>query len=204
MDYEALAKQFGGSFASQEAAPQPSAPQWANNLSQKDQAEIQMKMYQDGLKRLAEVQSEISSAGSTMADLERFGELNRKASTGSWWQQLTPDKPMFRSQESQQMNAITSRLAPNQRPVGSGSTSDRDLALYLRSLPSVENDGPVNAGIRQDYRSRYDAALKKADAMQAHLNKFGNLTEFDSVWARQKAPTSTNLHSQADAILGRK
>lgn len=185
-------------YAPQQA--QQEAPAWTADLSRKDQAEIKMKMYQEGQKRLAELQAEIANAGSTMGDLERFGELNRRSSTGSWWQQMTPDKPMFRSDDSMQMSAITARLAPNQKPTGAGSTSDKDLALYLRGLPSTENDGNVNKGIREDYRRRYDAALEKANAMQSHLDKFGNLSDFDSRWAQRNVP-KVDIHAQADAIL---
>lgn len=183
MDYEAIARQFGGSAVSQ----QPSAPAWTENLSRKDQAELQMRMYNEGQKRLAELQAQIASAGSTMSDLERFGELNRRSSTGSWWQQLTPDKPMFRSDDSMQMAAIAARLAPNQRPSGAGATSDRDIALYLKGLPSIENEGPVNKGIREDFRKNYEGAIEKATAMKAHLEKYGNLSDFDSLWAQRKA-----------------
>lgn len=184
MDYAALAKQFGGSVLEQ--PQQAAAPAWTANLSPKDQGEIQMKMYAEGRKRLAELQAQIADAGAVVADLNEFGRLNRESSTGSWWQQLTPDKQMFRSPESMQMAAITARLAPNMRPTGSGSTSDKDLALYLKALPSTENYGEVNKGIREDFQRKYDAALEKAAAMQAHLDKFGNLTDFDSQWAARK------------------
>ena len=198
MDYDALLKQFGGSIAEQ--PQQQNAAPWSADLSRKDQAEIKMKMYQEGRKRLADLQSQVAEAGSTMADLEQFGALNRRSSTGSWWQQLTPDKPMFRSDDSQRMNAITARLAPNQRPTGAGATSDKDIALYLQGLPSTDNEGPVNQGIREDYARRYKAALEKANAMQAHLDQYGHLSDFDSRWAQRNAAPA-NVRSQADAIL---
>jgi hypothetical protein len=198
-------------YAQQEAPQQqaPTAPAWAANLSQKDQAEITMKMHQEGRKRLAELQAQISDASSTMNDLNEFGRLNRENSTGSLWQQLTPDKQMFRSDGSMQMSAIQSRLAPQQRPVGSGATSDRDISLYLKALPNIENTGPVNKGIREDFEANYNRAIEKANAMKAHLDQYGNLSDFDSQWAQRKTAKpmlnvpspSANIHAQADAIL---
>ena len=78
-------------------APQPAGPEWASDLSRKDQAEIKIKMNQEGRKRLADLQASIADGGAVMNDLNEFGRLNRENSTGSWWQQLTPDKQMFRS-----------------------------------------------------------------------------------------------------------
>lgn len=200
MDYDAIAKQFGGS-----ASPQPQSvngPAWTSDLSRKDQAEIKMKMYQEGRKRLSDLQSNISDAGSTMDDLNEFGRLNRENSTGSVWQQITPDKSLFRSGPSMEMAAIQARLAPAQRQSGSGASSDRDVAMFLRGLPSLENEGPTNKGIREDYERKYKAALEKANAMQAHLEQTGSLADFDSQWAqrsRNNAPTPNGKKSTISA-----
>jgi len=182
-------------YAQQEAPQQqaPAAPAWAANLSQKDQAEITMKMYQEGRKRLAELQAQVSDGGATMAELENFGRLNQKNSTGSWWQQVTPDKQMFRSDGSMQMAAIQSRLAPKQRETGSGSSTDTDVKMFLRGLPSTENEGPTNKGIREDFAAQYNRALEKANAMKAHLDQYGNLSDFDSQWAQRKPPVKPML-----------
>ena len=182
MDYAALAQQHGGQVDEQ---PQQTAPSWASNLSPKDQAEIKIKMYSEGRKRLADLQSQISDAGPLMTDLNRFGDLNRENSTGSWWQQMTPDKQMFRSEASMQMAAIQSRLGPNQRVQGSGSSSDRDVALFLKGIPSTDNYGNVNQGIREDFQRKYGLALEKSDAMKSYLDANGNLTGFDGMWAQR-------------------
>lgn len=190
MDYDAIARQFGGATQSpQPQQAQQAAPSWTSDLSRKDQAEIKVKMYQEGRKRLADLQSNIANAGGTMDDLNEFGRLNRENSTGSAWQQLTPDKSLFRSGPSMEMSAIQSRLAPAQRQEGSGASSDRDVALFLRGLPSLENDGNTNMNIREDYERKYKGALEKSNAMQKHLDQFGNLTEFDGQWAQRGAVT---------------
>jgi hypothetical protein len=187
MDLDALAAQFGGSaVSSQPEQPAMASAPWAANLSRQDQAKIQKDMYEEGRKRLAGLQSNIADAGATMDDLNEFGRLNRSNSTGSVWQQITPDKSAFRSGPSMEMAAIQARLAPAQRQAGSGASSDRDVAMFLRGLPSLENEGNTNKAIREDYERKYNAALEKANAMQKHLDQFGNLTEFDSQWAQRE------------------
>jgi hypothetical protein len=185
MDYNALASQFGGSVVEQPQQAQQQAAPWAADLSRQDQAKIKKDMYEEGRKRLAALQSNIADGGATMDDLNEFGRLNRANSTGSIWQQMTPDKPLFRSGPSMEMAAIQARLAPAQRQAGSGASSDRDVAMFLRGLPSLENEGPTNKGIREDYERKYNMALEKANAMKAHLDQYGNLMEFDSQWAQR-------------------
>lgn len=192
MDLDALAAQFGGSaVSSQPAAPAMASAPWAANLSRQDQAKIQKDMYEEGRKRLAALQGSIADAGPIMDDLNEFGRLNRQSETGSLWQQITPDKSFFRSGPSMEMAAIQARLAPAQRQAGSGASSDRDVAMFLRGLPSLENEGNTNKAIREDYERKYNAALEKANAMQKHLDQFGNLTDFDSVWAQRSRKTQS-------------
>ena len=158
MDYDAIASQYGGGSAVQ---PQQSAPSWAENLSRKDQAEIQMKMYQEGRKRLADLQAQINDAGVTVRGLDDFGRLNRDNSTGSLWQQMTPDISLLRDSGSQSMSAITAGLVPKQREPGAGSTSDFDARQFLQALPSVDKPGDVNKSIRTNFMNGYNAALEK-------------------------------------------
>lgn len=201
MDLDALAAQFGGSVASpaQTSPPQLGALPWAGNLSRQDQAKIQKDMYEEGRKRLAELQATIANSGQTMDDLNEFGRLNRENSTGSWWQQITPDKPLFRTGPSMEMAAIQARLAPAQRESGSGASSDRDVAMFLRGLPSLENEGNTNKGIREDFARKYKLAIEKSNAMQAYLNQHGNLLDFDSQWAQRNAPRAAPAPAPASA-----
>jgi hypothetical protein len=185
----------------QPAAPQQTGPAWATDLSRKDMGEVQMRMYQEGRKRLADLQAQIADGGSTMSALEDFGALNRKSSTGSLWQQFTPDIQAFRSPESMQMAAIQNRLAPKQRETGSGSSTDTDVRMFLRGLPSTDNEGPTNQGIRKDFQSQYDRAVAKANAMKAHLDQYGNLMDFDSQWAQRNAPPAAQAAPQIDSLV---
>jgi hypothetical protein len=187
MDYSALAKKFGA-IEQQSATEVQQTPSWAQSLSPKDQAELNMKLYQEGRKRLAELDSDINKSKPVMDDLNKFGELNRNSRTGGVWEQIMPGAPMLHGADENQMMAIQSRLGPAQRPTGSGSSSDTDVRLFLGGLPSIAQTGPVNKSIREDFQRKFDYAIKKRNAMQQHLNKYGNLNSFDEAWNTSTAP----------------
>lgn len=201
MDYAALAKQFGavGSSAGQS---QPSGGNWMGGLSPKDQAELKMKMYEEGRKRVSELNGQISQAQPVLSDLNEFGRLNRQTATGSAWDNFMPGNPVLHGEDVNRMQAIQSRLGPAQRPTGSGSSSDTDVRLFMGGLPSVRQEGDVNKGIREDFQRKYDYAVRKRNAMLEYLNKNGNLNDFDTQWADSQAPKAapaTNQNSRAPA-----
>ena len=178
MDYSALAKKFGA--IEQQAAPQ--TPNWVQGLSPKDQAELNMKLYEEGRKRIADLNSEISKSGPVMDDLNKFGQLNRQSRTGGVWENVLPNWRLLHGDDENQMNAIQSRLGPAQRPEGSGASSDTDVRLFMGGLPSITQKGPVNKSIREDFERKYKYAVEKRNAMQQYLNKYGNLNGFDDSW----------------------
>lgn len=196
MDYAALAKQFGavGSSAAQPA-------DWMGGLSQKDQAELKMKMYQDGLKRISDLNAKLEVAGKNLSDMQEFGRLNRETATGSFLEQVIPDDWKFLHGDNiNEMNAIQSRLAPSQREPGSGSTTDADIRLFLRALPSTTNKGNVNKGIREDYERNLKFGTRKRDAMQQYLNQHGSLNNFDQYWDSINKPAAKPTKAPAGAF----
>jgi hypothetical protein len=182
MDYAKLAAQFGAIQPQQQ--PQ-SMPNWAGGLSPKDRAELNMKLYQEGRKRLAELDAEVAKQTSMMSDLERFGQLNRSNATGGIWDNVLPGVPMLHGEDENEMTAIQSRLGPSQRIEGSGASSDRDVSLFMSGIPSIQRTGPVNAAIRQQFESKYKQAIDKRNAMNQHLNQYGNLNDFDAAWTKK-------------------
>lgn len=205
MDYAALAKQLGGGLMPQQPQ-QPQQPDWMGGLSPKDQAELQMKMHQEGRKRIAELEKEIGSAGDVSRDLQRFGQLNRQESTGSLWDNIAPDWKFLHSDEVNEMRSIQNRLGPSQREPGSGASSDRDVSLFLSGLPSVEQKGNVNRNIRAEYEKLLDYAVSKKKAMEDYLYRNGNLMGFDTYWQSmenaKKAPKSTLTQKPAARPAG--
>ena len=98
------------------------------------------------------------------------------------------------------MSSIQSRLAPAQRVEGSGASSDRDVSMFLRGLPSIENYGNTNKGIREDFERKYNLAIEKANAMKSYLDAKGNLADFDSQWAQRNKQPATQQNGKASAM----
>ena len=101
------------------------------------------------------------------------------------------------------MESITSDLAPKKRVAGSGTTSDKDISLYLKSLPSIEQPGEVNHAIRLQYQNQYDNALAKQTFLEKWLNDNHHLEGADTYWANNKSklgykpvPTITEVQSK--------
>ena len=97
----------------------------------------------------------------------------------------------------------TSRLAPKQRIAGSGTTSDRDMALYIASLPSIKEPGQVNKSIRLNYQNQLDNNTAKYTFFQNWLDKYGHLNGADAYWSSHRkelgwkpVPTITEIQSK--------
>lgn len=178
---------------------------WANRPP-KEQLDWQQRAYNEGQKRLDDMRSIVSQGQDVMSQLDAFGEYNKSSRTGAnyeggWTSAFVPES--WRGQDEKNMQAITADLAPKKRVAGSGTTSDKDIALYLRSLPSIEQPGQVNKAIRLNYQNQLDNSQAKYSFFQDWLNKNGNLNDADAYWARHRkelgwkpVPTITEIQSK--------
>lgn len=212
-----LAAQFGGSSQPMAGIPTEAPPgirtPWQGLPPQKaDEARIRAS--EQARKKLDTLANVVDQGAGVLADLERFGELNRKSRTGALYEgalsSFFPES--LRGQDEQVMKSITSDLAPRKRIEGSGTTSDRDIALYLASLPSIDKKGNVNEQIRQGYRQQYERAKAKLGFLQNYYDQYGHLNGADVLWEKEKnnylpsigKGASQNLFNQADAIIGKR
>lgn len=104
--------------------------------------------------------------------------------------------------EVQAAQAIISSLVPEQRPPGSGTMSDADLALFKASLPSIMNQPGGNAYILQTMRgiAQYDAAganivqrlrageIDRPTAFQLLMERKNPLSDFKAPAPAQQPP----------------
>lgn len=152
----------------------------------------------------------VNQGAEVLNQLEQFGELNRKSRTGALYEgSLASFMPeSLRGADEKVMQSITSDLAPKKRIAGSGTTSDKDIALYLQSLPSIEKGGDVNQQIRESYRKQYEKANAKLQFMQNYYDQYGHLNGADALWQQQNKVVNQNpkgatnkLFQDADAII---
>jgi hypothetical protein len=149
----------------------PRAP-WNNLTSPKQVDEAKARAYTDSQKYLEAVNQAVQDGSATQAELQRFLELNRLQATGGI--EDRSGLPSFDS-EKREMEAIQARLAPKVREPGSGTTSDRDIGLYLQGLPGIDKPGDVNQNIVNQYKSSYTKAQEKQSFYNAYLQEYGHL-----------------------------
>jgi hypothetical protein len=162
-------------------------------------------------KYLQDNASVVNQGAEVLNQLEQFGELNRKSRTGALYEgSLASFMPeSLRGADEKVMQSITSDLAPKKRIAGSGTTSDKDIALYLQSLPSIEKGGDVNQQIRESYRKQYEKANAKLQFMQNYFDQYGHLNGADAIYQQQNKVLEKNprvgatnqLFNAADAII---
>lgn len=182
--------QAGGAAPGGEAMPAPApvdplAP-WSKLVSPKEQDQVRARTYEQDSKRLDDLRERVRTGRTVMSDLERFGELNRNTATGGILDRVGV-VPTF-DEDKREMQAIQARLAPNMRPAGSGTTSDRDLALYLSALPSTDKTGDVNKNIRETYAKQLKAAQDELAFNEKYLTERGHLVGVEDAYLASKKP----------------
>lgn len=77
--------------------------------------------------------------------------------------------------EVQRMQGLTATIAPGKRQPGSGTTSDRDLALFLKGSPSAFKDEAANTGIIEDGRREAVRRQQYAAFLDKWAKQYGTL-----------------------------
>jgi len=173
--------------------------------------EARLRASEQAQKYLQDNAAIVNQGAEVLNQLEQFGELNRQSRTGALYEgSLASFMPeSLRGTDEKVMQSITADLAPKKRIAGSGTTSDKDIALYLQSLPSIEKGGDVNQKIRENYRKQYEKANAKLQFMQNYFDQYGHLNGADAIWQQQNkvvnqnpsAGTINKLFNAADAII---
>lgn len=145
--------------------------------------QMRQKAYEDAQRTIADNANVVSQGADVLNQLETFNEYNKKSATGEFYAGILPE--FLTGGDEQMMKSITADIAPKKRIAGSGTTSDKDISMYMQSLPSVEKKGTVNQKILENYRTQYDRAEKKLKFLQSYFDQYGHLNGVDAVWAKQ-------------------
>lgn len=159
---------------------------------------------------LVKIRDAAKNAEWVSGQADQFGKLNEKTGTGPMngfgLPFFAPDlgKSIAKvfSPNTGSMDAITSRVAPNLRPPGSGSSSDKDTKMYRQSFPNIENMGPANGQVIGQLHA--DATDKRAyaDFADQWYAKNGTLLGADKAWSARKAiPPKPVRSSQAATTI---
>jgi len=127
-------------------------------------------------KSIDDAQASSRNALDVVGDLTRFQDVNDRTATGGLnaiWGVTEARKAL--DPNVQQLEEIKSRLAPAQRQPGSGTTSDRDLALFLEAVPNVRNDRQTNTAIIERGRAEAVRRQQYADFLDKYARENGSL-----------------------------
>src|SRR5687768_4803530 len=150
------------------------------NIDQKAESEFSKTASQGEAKRFNEIITQGQSARQMVSDLQTLTELGGAIQTGKGAQAKAILGPYAQAlgvkvdglSDIQAFEALVSRIAPSMRPAGSGTTSDTDLALYLKGLPGLGKTPEGNALIAKTNQGLYENQIKAAEiASQAVSGK---------------------------------
>ena len=121
--------------------------------------------------RMNDIVTAGQTAPQTMADMQQLLDLGAQIGTGKGAQVMAALGPYAQAMgvdikglgEAQAYEAITSRLAPQMRASGSGSSSDRDVSMFLQSLPNLRNLPEGNTIIANTMKSVAQNKINAAD-----------------------------------------
>lgn len=122
----------------------------------------------------------------SLPDWQRFEELNREEATGSLGQILgnALNAPNIAGREREdEMRAIVNRWTPRQREPGSGTTSDRDIAIYTGAIPGTNRIGPSNSNIIRGIERDAREASEYADFLEWYWPRGGTLAGAQAAWS---------------------
>lgn len=161
----------------------PPAP-WDRIVAPGERDQVRSRTYDVANKSLDDLRAQVAKARDVMGDLSRFGALNQQTGTGGLVDRLGFLPTM--DSNKREMEAIQARLAPSVRPAGSGSTSDKDLALYLSALPGPDKTGDVNKNIRLQYEKKLKDAESQLRFKEQYLIDNGHLQGADQAYEQSR------------------
>jgi hypothetical protein len=137
--------------------------------------------------QLDEMRTAARTADEAARTAEQFVELNKRQGSGQIWSLpwLAKAAGAF-DPEIAQMNALTARMAPQQRVPGSGTTSDRDLSLFLQAVPGMDRPGKANQAIARQARADADRRKAYVQFLDRYAQQNGTLLGAEEAWEKSQ------------------
>jgi hypothetical protein len=182
------------------------------NMSPAKTEEMKVKEAEAARKVFSDIATNIKSGEEKLRLLNEFGQLNRQVGTASILENPVIDffiPNAARSNEFRRMQSITSKLTPQERPVGSGATSDFEQRLYREGTVGVDKPGPVNKAIRVQAEQALQAEKDRLDFIQKYYDEKGYLSGAENAFIQSKQSSKQgtakkSIYDAADAIIGGK
>lgn len=127
----------------------------------------------------------ISASQSRIDDYNRMEQLlnNQNVQTGGVSGAIKKQLPTaFLNDETQELQSIINKIVPQMRPAGSGTTSDRDMAIFEKATVGLDKNKDANLSIIRGRRAVDENAIAREELRADWVNQGGSLTDFDRVW----------------------
>jgi hypothetical protein len=134
------------------------------------------------VKTIGEYEANLRKSRSLLPDLDRLEAAVRMFPTGMGGSQVLAFKQAAErlgwklegTSEGEIIQSIQSRLAPAMRPEGSGSSSDRDVQMFLDSLPNLFKTQGGNLKVISHLRRIAGRQQQEAAFMRQYFRENGN------------------------------
>lgn len=139
-------------------------------------------------KALADIRARAAVQRTDLADTERFARLAEEQDTGGLFaipilgDALASGAVALGDEQVDEMREISARLTPQQRPAGSGATSDFEQRLYGRSVPAVGRTEGANQAVIDRGRSRAGESQRRAEFFDWYASRNGTLQGAEQAW----------------------
>ena len=138
-------------------------------------------------KQLTEMRDQSAEARSSMAPLNRFGQLLDGGQTtgGAYAIPGVPAVAGMFSPDVREMRSLADQIAPTMRQSGSGATSDFDARMFQSATVGVDKDPTTNRNIIAGRKAVAQLAQEKLAFMEAYATtNSGTLRGADEHWQR--------------------
>ena len=165
-------------------------------MTPKNQENQRMIELKNAEKRIDAIREIITQGQDRITKMNRFIELNQKIPTGEIEDVMGIENPLMRSPEIVEMATITKDIGPKMKVSGAGSTSDKDIELYLNSTVNIKKPLSVNWNTLTDYQKQLDKTQAKADFLEKYVSEFGHLRGVDEAWKQNQDFYLKNLFGE--------
>ncbi|GAA3674762.1 lysozyme family protein [Acetobacter lovaniensis] len=170
-------------------------------------SEFQKKSDDEAATRIGGYITEGAQAPALIGQLQQLSDLSRNIGTGKGAQFMAAVGPYAQAlgvnvkglDQQQAFTALVNRMAPQMRPVGSGSSSDTDVRMFMNSLPQLGNTDRGNQIIAGTMQALQQNKLQAAEiAAQAQR---GQISWQDAESQIRKLPNPYEQFKKAHADL---
>jgi len=162
--------------------------------------------------RFDEISKNANNAGELRGQIDQLNQMSALIGTGKSAEFLNVVGPYAQAigidieglDAIQAFDSITSKLAPQMRPVGSGSSSDKDVEMFLRSLPSLGNTPEGNQIIAGTFDAVLENKMRAAELVKLTYipREQGGLDWWEAEQLIQQLPNPYEIFLKSGATDG--